>query len=50
MLKNLDFKLDNTSKILDTSIVTQPNNWDKNTAEKLSNILKRFIKENNVSK
>ena len=47
---DLDFKLDNTSKILDTSIVTQPNNWDKNTAKKLSNILKRFIKENNVSK
>ena len=47
---DVDFKLDNTSKILDTSIVTQPNNWDKNTAEKLSNILKRFIKENNVSK
>ena len=46
----VDFKLDNTSKILDTSIVTQPSNWDKNTAEKLSNILKRFIKENNVSK
>ena len=47
---NVDFKLDNTSTILDTSIVTQPNNWDKNTAKKLSNILKRFIKENNVSK
>ena len=47
---DVDFKLDNTSKILDTSIVTQPNNWDKNTAEKLSNILKRFVKENNVSK
>ena len=47
---DVDFILDNTSKILDTSIVTQPNNWDKNTAEKLSNILKRFIKENNVSK
>ena len=46
----VDFKLDNTSKILDTSIVTQPSNWDKNAAEKLSNILKRFIKENNVSK
>ena len=47
---NVDFRYDNTSKILDTSIVTQPNNWDKNTADKLSNILKRFIKENNVSK
>ena len=47
---DIDFKLDNTSTILDTSIVTQPNNWDQNTAEKLSNILKRFIKDNNVSK
>ncbi len=47
---NVDFRYDNTSKILDTSLVTQPNNWDKNTADKLSNILKRFIKENNVSK
>ena len=47
---DLDFSSDNTSNILDTSIVTQYNNWDKNTANKLSNILKRFIQDNNANK
>ncbi len=46
----VDFTSDNTSRILDTSIVTQPNNWNRNTAEKLSNILKRIVKDSNVSK
>ena len=46
----VDFTSDNTSAILDTSIVTQPNNWNRNTAEKLSNILKRIVKDSNVSK
>ena len=46
----IDFTTDNTSTILDTSIVTQPNDWNKNTTEKLSNILRRFLKDSNVSK
>ena len=46
----IDFTSDNTSTILDTSIVTQPNDWNKNTTEKLSNILRRFLKDSNVSK
>ena len=46
----IDFTTDNTSTILDTSIVTQPNDWNKNTADKLSNILKRFLKDINASK
>ena len=46
----IDFTSDNTSTILDTSIVTQPNDWNKNTADKLSNILKRFLKNSNASK
>ena len=46
----IDFTSDNTSTILDTSIVTQPNDWNKNTTEKLSNILKRFLKDSNASK
>ena len=46
----IDFTTDNTSTILDTSIVTQPNDWNKNTADKLSNILKRFLKDSNASK
>ena len=46
----IDFTTDNTSTILDTSIVTQHNDWNKNTTEKLSNILKRFLKDSNASK
>ena len=46
----IDFTSDNTSTILDTSIVTQPNDWNKNTTEKLFNILKRFLKNSNASK
>ena len=46
----IDFTTDNTSTILDTSIVTQHNDWNKNTTEKLSNILRRFLKDSNASK
>tara|TARA_B100000929_G_scaffold290142_1_gene282747 strand:- start:861 stop:1748 length:888 start_codon:yes stop_codon:yes gene_type:complete len=46
---NIDFSFDTTSKILDTSIATQYENWDRDTETKLSNILKRFMKDNNVS-
>ena len=41
----VDFTSDNTSTILDTSIVTQPNDWNKKTVEGLSNILKRILKD-----
>jgi len=44
----LDFSSDNTSTILNTSIVTQYENWNRETEVKLSNILKRFKQENNV--
>ena len=47
---NIDFSSDTTSKILDTSVVTQYEHWNRDTEIKLSNILKRFIKDNNVSK
>ena len=47
---NIDFSSDTTSKILDTSIVTQYESWNKEAKEKLSNILKRYMKENNVGK
>jgi len=45
----IDFSSDNTSKILDSSIVTQYENWNRETEEKLFNILERFKRENNVS-
>ncbi len=45
---NIDFSTDNTSTILNTSIVTQYENWNRETEVKLSNILKRFKQENNV--
>ena len=44
----VDFSSDICSKILDTSIITKYENWDRDTEIKLSNILKRFKKENNV--
>ncbi len=47
---NIDFSSDTTSKILDTSIVTQYENWNRDTEIKLSNVLKRFIQDNNVSR
>ena len=45
----IDFSSDNTSAILNTSIVTKHENWNRETELKLSNILKRFKQENNVS-
>ena len=45
---DFDFSADNTLTILNTSIVTQYENWNRETEEKLSNILKRFKQENNV--
>ena len=45
---NVDFSSDNTSTILNTSIVTQYEHWNRETEVKLSNILKRFKQENNV--
>jgi len=45
----IDFSSDNTSKILDTSIVTQYENWNRKTEIKLLNILERYKRENNVS-
>ena len=45
---NIDFSSDNTASILDTSIVTKHENWNRETEAKLSNILKRFKKENNA--
>ena len=44
----VDFSSDVCSKILDTSIITKYENWDRDTEIKLSTILKRFKKENNV--
>ena len=44
----VDFSNDNTSTILNTSIVTQYEHWNRETELKLSVILKRFKQENNV--
>ena len=46
---NINFSSDDTSTILDSSIITQYNNWNKQTEKKLFNILKRFKQKNNVS-
>ena len=45
---NLDFSKDNISTILNTSIVTQYEHWNREIEVKLANILKRFKQENNV--
>jgi 5'-methylthioadenosine phosphorylase len=45
--QGIDFKDNDTSSILDVSIVTKKDSWDKNLESKLSNILKRY--KNNVS-
>ena len=45
---NIDFSSDNTSTILNTSIVTHYEDWNRETEVKLSNILKRYKQENNV--
>jgi len=44
--KGLDFEKDNTSRILDTSIVTQKDYWDQKIKAKLNSILERYIKDN----
>jgi len=44
--QGIDFKNNDTSTILDISIVTQKDSWDKNLEAKLSYILKRY-KNNN---
>ena len=43
----IDFSNDKTFNILDTSIVTKKENWDKDTENKLNNILKRYKQKNN---
>ena len=40
--KGLDFSNDKTHKILDTSIITNQDYWDKETELKLNSILRRF--------
>ena len=45
----IDFSTDHSSKILDTSIITQYESWNRDTEVKLSIILERFKRENNVS-
>ena len=40
--KNINFRDDNTSSILDTSIITPRESWDINKEKQLTNILKRF--------
>jgi len=47
--QGIDFKDNDTSSILDVSIVTKKDSWDKNLESKLSNILKRYKNKNNVS-
>ena len=46
---NLDFSSDTTSQILDTSIVTQYDDWNRETERKLSKILERFKRNRNAS-
>jgi len=45
--QGIDFKNNETSSILDSSIITNINSWDKKIEKKLSNILKRY-KHHNV--
>lgn len=42
----IDFSNNDTSTILDSSIVTSIDNWDKETEQNLSNILKRYKHKN----
>jgi len=44
--QGIDFKNNETSSILDSSIITNINSWDKKIEKKLSNILKRY--KNNI--
>ena len=45
----ISFENDKTSNILDTSIITKKEFWDKDLENKLTNILKRFKKNSNAS-
>ena len=45
--KGIDFSQDRTKNILDTSIITQRDSWDKEIELKLSTILKRYKDANN---
>ncbi len=40
--EGIDFSMNDTATILDSSIVTNIHNWDKETDQNLSNILKRY--------
>ena len=40
--KGIDFSNNETSTILDSSIVTQMENWDKKVSQNLIHILKRY--------
>ncbi|MBD42031.1 MAG: S-methyl-5'-thioadenosine phosphorylase [Alphaproteobacteria bacterium MarineAlpha5_Bin12] len=44
--KGIDFGADNTSSILNNSIVTQKKYWKKDTRKKLKTILERYNKDN----
>jgi len=44
--QGIDFSNNDTSTILDVSIVTHRDRWDKKTEKKLSNILKRYKEKN----
>ena len=46
----VSFENDKTSNILDTSIITKKEFWDKDLENKLTNILKRYKKNSNASK
>ena len=45
--KGIDFSQDKTQNILDTSIITHRDSWDKNIEMKLNTILKRYKEFNN---
>ena len=47
--EGISFANDKTSNILDTSIITKKEFWDKDLENKLTNILKRFKKNSNAS-
>jgi 5'-methylthioadenosine phosphorylase len=44
--QGIDFSNDKTSSILDTSIVTHKDSWNKDVENKLSFILKRYKEQN----
>ena len=48
--EGVSFENDKTSNILDTSIITKKEFWDKELENNLSNILKRYKKNSNASK